>query len=97
MASSSATLTTDDTAWVKAYASDVLQTFEQEFSAAADRFKEGKRLLDRFNAAIESVLKNGRGYFRTVDEAVNEMCVASALLANTRLKYKRGGVKHPVV
>jgi hypothetical protein len=46
-------------------------------------------LLNRFNAAIESVLKNGRGHFRAVDEAHNELCVASALLANTKLKFIR--------
>jgi hypothetical protein len=89
MASSSAALTTDDIAWVKAYAAEVVQTFGREFDGAADRCKEGQVLLDRFNAAVESVLTNGRGYFRAVDEAHNELCVASALLANTRLKFTR--------
>jgi hypothetical protein len=46
-------------------------------------------LLYRFNAAIESVLKNGKGYFRAVDEAHNELCVASALLSNKQLKFVR--------
>lgn len=73
----------DDIAWVKAHAAAVNETFGREFEAAKDRFKEGQLLLDRFNAAIESVLKNGRGYFRAVDEAHNEICIASALLANT--------------
>jgi len=67
----------------------VVQIFGREFDRAADRFKEGQVLLDRFNAATESVLANGRGYFRAVDEAHNELCVASALLANTRLKFTR--------
>ena len=87
MSSASVNLTADDIAWVKAHAAEVTQTFGAEFAAARDRFKEGQLLLDRFNAAIESVLKNGRGHFSAVDEAHNEICIASALLANTRLRF----------
>ena len=82
-------LTTDDYEWVKAYAAGVQKTFGQEFEAAADRFRDGQVLLDRFNAAIESVLKNGRGHFRAVDEAHNELCIASALLSNKQLQFVR--------
>lgn len=82
-------LTADDITWVREYASEVRKTFGQAFDAASDRFKDGKVLLDRFNAAIESVLHNGRGHFRAVDEAHNELCVGSALLANTKLKFIR--------
>ena len=73
MASNNTPLSADDIAWVRAYAAEVTDTFAQEFAAAADRFRDGQVLLDRFNAAIESVLKNGRGYFRAVDEAHNEL------------------------
>lgn len=86
---SSSSLTAEDIAWAEAYAAEVAEAFGREFDAVADRFKEGHLLLDRFNAAIESVLKNGRGHFRAVDEAHNELCVASALLANTKLKFIR--------
>jgi len=89
MAKNNTPLSADDIAWVKTYAAEVTQTFAQEFAAAADQFRDGQVLLDRFNAAIESVLKNGRGYFRSVDEAHNELCVASALLSNTQLKFIR--------
>jgi hypothetical protein len=89
MADIDLSLSPDDIAWVKAYAADVMQTFGKEFAAASDRFKDGQMLLNRFNAAIESVLKNGRGHFRAVDEVHNELCVASALLANTKLKFIR--------
>jgi hypothetical protein len=82
-------LSADDIAWVKAYATEVQNTFEPEFNVAAGRFKDGKVLLDRFNTAIESVLKNGKGHFRAVDEAHNELCIASALLSNTKLKFIR--------
>ena len=82
-------LTDDDIAWVKAYATEVTETFGREFGAAADRFREGHVLLDRFNAAIETVLKNGRAHFRAVDEAHNELCIASALLGNTTLRFIR--------
>ena len=73
---------------MKAYAAEVEKTFGEEFDAAADRFKDGKVLLDRFRDTVESVLKYGRGHFRAVDEAHNELCVASALLANTQLRFK---------
>jgi hypothetical protein len=82
-------LDNDDIAWVKAHAAAVNETFGREFEAAKDRFREGQLLLDRFNAAIDSVLKNGRGHFRAVDDAHNEICIASALLANTRLRFTR--------
>jgi len=89
MASNRMPLSTGDIAWVEAHAAEVVHAFGQEFAVATDRFKEGQVLLDRFNAAIETVLKNDRGYFRAVDEAHNELCVASALLSNTRLKFIR--------
>lgn len=79
----------DDIAWVNDYAAEVLKIFGKEFGEAADRFKDGQVLLDRFSAAIATVLKNGRGHFRAVDEAHNELCVVSALLANTKLKFIR--------
>jgi hypothetical protein len=82
-------LTAEDIAWVEAYAAEVQKSFGVEFAAAADRFKDGKLLLERFRAAIDSVLKDGRGHFRAVDEAHNELCVAGALLANTQLKFVR--------
>lgn len=82
-------LITDEFEWVKGYAAEVQKTFRQEFEVAADRFKDGQTLLDRFNAAIETVLKNGRGHFRAVDEAHNELCIASALLSNKQLKFVR--------
>jgi len=82
-------LDNDDVAWVKAHAGAANETFGREFEVAKDRFKEGQLLLGRFNAAVESVLKNGRGYFRAVDEAHNEICIASALLANSRPRFIR--------
>src|SRR5260370_41665410 len=66
MASASPHLNVDDVAWVKAHAGEVAQTFGAEFVAATDRFAQGRLLLDRFNAAIDSVLKNCRGYFSAV-------------------------------
>jgi hypothetical protein len=89
MADTDLSLSADDIEWVKAYAAEVMEAFGAEFAAANDRFKDGQVLLNRFNAAIESVLKNGRGHFRAVDEAHNELCTASALLSNTKLKFIR--------
>lgn len=55
-------LAAEDIAWVKAYAAEVMKTFGKEFDAAADRFKDGQVLVDRFNAAIECVLKGPRTF-----------------------------------
>jgi len=87
MADNRPALSVEDIAWVRAYTAEVLQTFGQQFVAAADRFKEGQVMLDRFSTAIETVLKNGREYFSAVDETHNELCVAGALLGNTQLKF----------
>jgi hypothetical protein len=89
-------LTNDDIEWVKAYAAEVTQTFGREFDAAADQFSEGHVLLSRFNMAIETVLKNGRTHFKAVDESHNEICIASALLANTRLKFNHVEYEPPL-
>ena len=93
----SSALTPEDIAWVKSYADEVGRAFAAEFTAASDRFKQGQVLLDRFKAAIEAVLKNGRGHFRPVDETHNELCVASALLANTRLRFVRLEYEPPLL
>jgi hypothetical protein len=53
-------------------------------------------LLDRFNAAVECVLTKGRGHFRAVEEAHNELCVASALLGNSKLKFIRVEYEPPL-
>jgi hypothetical protein len=89
MSSASPNLSADDIAWVKAHAAEVAQTFGPEFDAASDRFTQGKLLLDRFNAAIDTVLNLGRGHFNAVDEAHNEICIAIALLANEGLHFIR--------
>src|ERR1043166_3326967 len=86
MASKTSTVSSAEIGALKDYAAGVTQTFQQEFKAATDRFKEGQVLLDRCDSAIESVLKDGWEHFSAVDEAHNEMCVASALLSNTALK-----------
>jgi hypothetical protein len=79
----------DDIAWVKAYAQEVRETFNREFVAAGNRFRDGERLLQRFDAAIETLLEKGLTFFRAADEAHNEMCVVSSILASSKLKLVR--------
>lgn len=81
------TLTEDDIAWVKTYEKDVYETFAALFKEAQNRFKDGDRLLKRFAATIEEVLKQGRGHFRAVDEAHNELCAAAAILQNRNPEF----------
>jgi len=73
--SSGTPLADDRIEWLKSYAAEVREVFEAEFTEAGDRFRQGQRLLDRFAAAVDSVLKNGASYFRAVDEAHNELCI----------------------
>lgn len=73
----------DDIEWIGGYAKEVNDVFGSEFEANRDRFREGQLLLDRFGASIQTLLDNGRGYFRGVDEAHNERCIASTILDST--------------
>jgi hypothetical protein len=77
-------LSADDRAWIAEYAEAVRGTFEGVFDASKPRFKDGRQLLHRFTVAIDDVLKNGRGRFRAVDEAHNELCTAAAILQNRK-------------
>jgi hypothetical protein len=86
-------LTDDDIAWIKSYAEEVTAVFTAEFREAGDRFKQWQPLLDRLAQAVDAVATNGRSYFRAVDEAHNELCIASAILSNPdpkiiRLEYE---------
>lgn len=73
----------DEIDWMNTYADEVLTAFRARFGSAADRFKTSQPLLDRFSSAINAVQGNSRALFRAVDEAHNELCVASALLDNS--------------
>ena len=83
----------DDITWLNSYAEEVCETFGAEFRQAVDRFARWKPLLQRFVRAVDYVLTHGRGYFNAVDETHNELCIASAILANlnphiARLDYE---------
>ncbi len=75
-------LDTEDTAWIDAYAANVVGTFAAKFAQNTNRFPQGDQLIARFKASVEQVLQRGRRHFRTVNEAHNELCVADALLNN---------------
>ncbi len=77
----------EDIVWVEKYAKEVRETFGGIFKSAATRFEDGPRLLERFQATIDELLKVGRGRFRTVDEAHNELCMAAAILQNPNPKF----------
>lgn len=91
--SANSPLREDEIDWMNVYSNEVLATFRARFESASDRFKISMPLLERFSSAIEAVQGNSRALFRAVDEAHNELCVASALLENpdpvfTRLEYE---------
>lgn len=79
----------EDIDCVKAYAKEVSDTFGCIFDGEKNRFKSGHRLIVRFMAAIDGVLKNGRGKFSAVDETHNELCIAASILRNPNPKFSR--------
>jgi len=87
--SESPSLQDEDVTWVKSYASEVCLTYQAIFDDAKDRFHHGPQLIDRFQKAIDDVLTHGRGSFRAVDEAHNELCIASAILADVKPGVRR--------
>ncbi len=78
-------LATSDVKWLEEYRSEVLKGFKPVFADALDQFAQGEQLLRRFNEAVDSVRTGA--LFRTVDEAHNELCVAKALLENTKPRF----------
>lgn len=78
-------LTTGDTQGLERYRLGVLEGFTPVFADAADRFAQGNKLLKRFNEALDSV--RAGALFRAVDEAHNELCIAKALLENSKPRF----------
>ncbi|MBL8705968.1 MAG: hypothetical protein JNM30_14045 [Rhodospirillales bacterium] len=76
-----------DVKWLKDYAAEVEHVFGADFSEAEGRFADAQKLIGRFRSSIQGVLDNGRSKFHAVDEAHNELCIASALLANRNPRF----------
>ena len=87
-------LTDEDTKGLEEYRAEVVETFRKVFADAADRFPDGDRLLRRFNDAVNSALKGLS--FRAVDEAHNELCIAKALLDNTKPRFSSLAYEPPL-
>jgi hypothetical protein len=78
-------LSADDTAMLANYRAEALAVYSPLFQNASARLTGTPRLVGRFTDAMAAVLDRGRSQFHAVDEAHNELCTASALLANARL------------
>lgn len=78
--------------WLNAYANEVLTVFRTRFESASERFRSPLPLLERFKFAINAVKENGGSVFRAVDEAHNELCIASAILENKEPRFTLLGV-----
>ncbi|MGO9018974.1 MAG: hypothetical protein ACLQVJ_11560 [Syntrophobacteraceae bacterium] len=81
-------LNADRIDWLKAYADEVRYAFESVLNADPTRFLKGPQIIARFQRTVDDVLA-GRGKFRAVDEAHNELCIAEALLANAPLRFTK--------
>jgi hypothetical protein len=73
--------------WIESYAAEVASTFGGEFDDHGARFKNPGTLLQRFDDAVGSMLSNGRRLIAAVDEAHNELCVASQIPANADPRF----------
>jgi hypothetical protein len=77
----------DEAVLIKSYAGEVTAAFGKEFTDDRARLKGSGKLLARFADAVGSMLSNGRRLIAGVDEAHNELCVASQLLANVAPRF----------
>jgi hypothetical protein len=80
-------LSLEDIAWIKKYSGDVINHFAAEFKEAGDRFQKYQSVLKRFSDTVEKTLETDWSLFTAVDEAHNELCIASALLNNSDPKF----------
>ena len=87
-------LADDQIAWLEEYRAEVVKAFTAIFADTKDRFSDGERLLRRFNDAVDSVLKGSS--FRAVNEAHNELCIAKALVDNTKLRFSALAYEPPL-
>lgn len=71
-----------DIVWLREYEQATLSHFRPRFVAYGARFAHGDALLTRYSGTIETLIEQGRAYFRPVDEAHNEICVADTILAD---------------
>jgi hypothetical protein len=82
-----ADISPDEADLIKSYAAEVTAVFGEEFKNNSARFKGSEKLLGRFADAVASMLSNGRRLIAGVDEAHNELCVGSQLLANVAPRF----------
>jgi len=70
--------------WLNTYEKNVHEFFRTRFESSSDRFEAPYPLLKRFTSSVDAVKvkANGRSRFSAVDEAHNELCIASAILEN---------------
>jgi hypothetical protein len=70
---------------VEAYRSETVKLFDEIFGAESARFPDGERLLRRFNETVDNALSGSP--LTTFGEAHNELCVARALLQNSKPRF----------
>jgi hypothetical protein len=78
-------MNSDEIEMIEGYRAAVVKTFAEVFAAEAGRFPEGQRLLRRFNEAVVYAMAGSP--LSAMSEAHNEMCVARALLLNTKPRF----------
>lgn len=86
----------DELLMLDAYAERVATTFGAQFAAAGARLTGSSRLLSRFADAMSAVRIHGRDKFSGVDEAHNELCIASALLSGQRTVFSSIAYEPPL-
>ena len=77
----------DVVARTQSYRDQVLAAFSDKFEVAGERFRDRERLLKRFSDVIETFIARNSSSFRSVDEAHNELCIASDILDSSVPKF----------
>jgi hypothetical protein len=72
----------DEIEHLEIYRAKVATTFGEIFAAETGRFPDGQRLLQRFNESVDHALSGSPQ--KAVYETHNELCIARALLLNTK-------------
>ncbi|MGD0733076.1 MAG: hypothetical protein ABR956_17560 [Terracidiphilus sp.] len=84
----------DEIEQVENYRTKVARIFGEIFATETGRFRDGQRLLRRFNEAVDHALTGSP--LRSVDEAHNELCIARALLLNTTPRFSSVAYEPPL-
>lgn len=94
MVAPAAIMKPDEIEQVSSYRTKVTRIFGEIFAAETGRFRDGERLLRRFNEAVDRALTGSP--LKAVTETHNELCIARALLLNAAPRFSSVAYEPPL-